>query len=246
MVKYESKYDIPSKIGEVKLELDIFGKKSHKIIMSSLVKGNKLENGFKLHSEVTMVSKGFDLDLKAAETISMQPQDMSYNAKLQYHLEKTKSESEILAKLNMKEAELLMKLFSKDLLHIDSKLQLSKQNQIADTTISAYALKPLVSHFEIKDLNTLIYTLAKQDTPKNKLQISSGLVLGQIADFRAEIIKGSNKNDLIHASVKLDDANFMKPDFGINIENIQKLLFVSISNLFLFLYLTFGPSMNLK
>lgn len=66
-------------------------------------------------------------------------------------------------------------------------------------------------------------------SPQHKLQISTGFILGQIADARAEIVKGAAKQDLIHASVQLDDANFMKPDFGINVENIQNLVLVSIS-----------------
>lgn len=227
MMKYETKYDVPNKQLDIKLELDVFGKKSHKITLSGSVKGTKLENGIKLNSEAQLVSKGFDMDIKAAEEVTMQTKNLGYDLKVHYKLDKLEHESHASAKLNMKEAELVLKMFNYDLINVNSKLQLSKDNQVADTTISVHGLKPLVTHFEVKDLNTMMFTLSKKDTPKNKLQISSGLVFGQIADFRAEIMKGSTKNDLIHASVKLDDANFMKPDFGVSVENIQKMLLVS-------------------
>lgn len=230
MAKYESKFDFTTKFEpkmDFKVEIDLFGKKSHKTVMTGSVKGGKVENGMKADSELTLINKGFDMDIKISEHVSLQLQDVAYIAKMKYHMDKAKSESEFIVKLNTKEAELKMKMFNKDLLHVNSKLQLSKDKQVVDTVMSSYGVKPLVAHLELKDLNTLIYTLAKKDTPNNKLQISSGLVLGQIADFRAEILKGKDKNNLIHASLKLDDANFMKPDFGVNVENIKKLVLVS-------------------
>lgn len=226
MVKYESKYDIPARTTDLKIDLDIFGKKSQKISTTIQAKFTKLEDGVKMLGDAHVVSKGFDLDIKQTEVMTIQSRDFSYENKLNYHLGKMSSNSELVAKLNMKEAELLLKLFNKELIHANSKLQLSKDKQLADTTVSTYGLKPLVTHLEIKDFNTVIYSVARKDTPKNKLQISSGLVLGQIADFRAEVIKGANKEELVHASVKLDDANFMKPDFGINVNNIHKMLLV--------------------
>lgn len=113
-------------------------------------------------AEIDVVSKGLNLEIKGTEFISVQPQDVAYGYKLLYHLDKTKAETELSAKANMKEAELIVKLMNKDLLHVESKLQLSKENQIADTTISAYGMKPLVTHTEVKNFNTFIYTLAKK------------------------------------------------------------------------------------
>lgn len=209
------------------MEFDVFGKKSHKVVVAGHFKGTKLEKGYKVYADLNAKSKGFDLEFDASETIVVSMEELSYDYKVKYHLDKTKSDSELKAKLSQKEAELLLKMFNKELLQVDSKLQLSKQNQVVDTTMSAYGMPPSVHHFELKDFNTMKYTAARKATPNNKLQISSGLVFGQIADFRAEVIKGNAKNDLIHASVKLDDANFMKPDFGINVENIQKMVLVS-------------------
>lgn len=224
----EEKYDFPSKSIDYSAEFDIFAKKPQKIVITGSGKVNKLENGFNVLADISVTSKGFDLELKASEEINLQPNDIRYVYKSGLNFDKKKTECEMVAKINTKEAELMLKVFNKLLVHIDSKLKLSKQNQVIDTETSVIGYKPLVSHFEVKDLNTMIFTLAKKSTPNNKLQVSSGFILGQIADFRAEILKGNAKNDLVHTSLKLDDANFMKPDFGFNVENMQKMLFVSV------------------
>lgn len=229
MVKYESKFDLPGKLIEVNIDLDVFGKKQQKISINGFSKATKLENGYKVLSEINAVSKGLNLDAKVTELISLQMKDVHYDYKLLYNFDKTKSETHFVARANAQEAELLVKLMNKELLHTESKLQLSKESQTVDSTHSAYGLKPITTHFQLKNFNTMIYTLAQKENPNVKLHVSTGFIFGQIADFRAEILKGDAKNELIHATLKLDDANFMKPDFGINADNIQKMVLVSIN-----------------
>lgn len=66
------------------------------------------------------------------------------------------------------------------------------------------------------------------DTPNNKLKIDAAFIFGQIADYRAEIVKDGKKIDLIHASVKLDDANFLKSDYGVKYDNIKQHVFAPV------------------
>lgn len=50
------------------------------------------------------------------------------------------------------------------------------------------------------------------------------MIPGQIADVRADHVTGSGKVNLFHATLKLDDANFFKPDYSINSKEIEKVL----------------------
>lgn len=62
------------------------------------------------------------------------------------------------------------------------------------------------------------------DTPKNKLQFNAGLIPGQIADIRSDHITGSAKVNLFHTTVRLDEANFLKPDYNVNSKEIETIL----------------------
>lgn len=224
MVKYDSSYDLPGKKASFNVDIDVFGKKSHKISINGESIVTKLDNGYKIVGDMAVVSKGFDLNMKSHEFLSVQPTDFSYGYDFNYQLEKSKCNCKLLAKLNKENGEVLVRLMDKDLVHVESKMDLTKESQTVDSTITTYGMKPYVTHFQVKNFNTMVYSMAKKDNPSHKLQVSAGLILGQIADFRAEVIKGSAKNDLVHASIKLDDAHFMKPDFGINTDNIQKMV----------------------
>ncbi|GLV37036.1 apolipophorin [Carabus blaptoides fortunei] len=224
LIQYGAKYDLATNKVEFNVDVDIFAKKNQKISVGGFTVMTKLDQGYKFVSNLNAASKGLNLDLKASEVINLEPQNLHYELKCAYQLEKIKQDNIVSGTLNPKKAEILLKLLNHNLLHIDSKLQISKDSQVADTKISAVGITDAVSHVEIKNFNTFIFTLAKKATPQHKLQISTGFILGQIADARAEILKGATKHDLIHASIKLDDANFMKPDFGLNVENIQNML----------------------
>lgn len=50
------------------------------------------------------------------------------------------------------------------------------------------------------------------------------MIPGQVADIRSDRVTGSGKVNLFHATLKLDDANFCKPDYSINSKEIEKVL----------------------
>lgn len=114
-----------------------------------------------------------------------------------------------------------VKLLSQTLFKSTSKLQLSAQSQVIDTKVEVYKFKPIVSSLQLKNRNVLKYTV---DYENIKLEINAGLVLGQIADFRADVQSGGAKKELARASVKLDEANFLKSDYFYSSENVQNYL----------------------
>lgn len=54
------------------------------------------------------------------------------------------------------------KVFNKELLNVKSKINLSKGSQVTDTEIDIYGSRTIVSHAEIKNYNTIHYTLARK------------------------------------------------------------------------------------
>lgn len=62
------------------------------------------------------------------------------------------------------------------------------------------------------------------DTPRDKLQFNAGLIPGQIADIRGDHITGSGRINMLHATLHLEEANFLKPDFNVNSGEIEAVL----------------------
>lgn len=230
VVTYNNKYDVPSKTAESTIDLDIFAKKNQKITVAVKAYVEKLDSGYKIVGEGNAVSKGLNLDAKYSEVLAVSTKEFYYHLKLDTQIDKSKYENEILAKINPKKVELLAKAFNKNIAHLDANMELSKDSQMIDATISGIGTEKggdYLSHTEIKNFNSFTSELARKTHPEDKMKVSSGFIIGQIADFRIEVIKGGKKNDVAHASIKLDDANFMKPDFGVDTEFIQKTLIVS-------------------
>lgn len=69
-----------------------------------------------------------------------------------------------------------------------------------------------------------LITFLISDTPKRKLQFNAGFIPGQIADIRTDHITESGKVNLFQATVKLDEANFLKPDYNVNSKEIEGTL----------------------
>lgn len=124
------------------------------------------------------------------------------------------------------EAKGSFKVLNRDLVSFESKYHLSKESQIFDTSISSYGLSPLVIHAEFANYNTFHETVYCKDYPNNKLNIHAAFIIGQIADYRVEFDKGGKKHNLIHSSIKLDETNFLKSDFGVDYNNIKNHLIV--------------------
>lgn len=227
-ISHSSKYDLAKKTAEFVLDLDVFAKKNQKMTISGKSSADKIENGYKVHADGTVASKGLNLDVKYSEDIAVSTKGVDYDFKLNYQMDKTKLDNAITAKVNAKQMVLLLKVLNKNILNVDANMALTKDSQVVDSTVSVVGLGDYLTHTELKNFNTFMHTIAKKATPQNKFRISSGFILGQIADFRVDFDKQGQKNEILHASIKLDDAHFMKPDFGMNAEFIEKGLVPAI------------------
>ncbi|CAH1965494.1 unnamed protein product [Acanthoscelides obtectus] len=216
--------------GEVVIvaEFDIFAQPAQKLVTTykhSIDTGAEVKSAtFKRSLDVKSSGLGVDIHSSEMSHFDRQHYAGEYIAKVKYHVGNSKYDNVLSVNGGKSQLNVLVKLLNIELLKATNKMSLSKEEQTLDSEISSYSNNPLISHLEIKNFNTLLYTVGFKGTPRDKLQLNAGLIPGQIADVRADHSTGSGKTNLFHATLKLDDANFLKPDYNLNSKEIQKVL----------------------
>ncbi|XP_025837556.1 apolipophorins isoform X3 [Agrilus planipennis] len=233
-VLYNAKYDIPSKTATLEFVIDVFSKANQKIVVTGKAVKRRIGNyGFSVSNVFEAKSQGLKIDIKSEENVLIdfvEKKTFQYDFKIIYNLDKAKYISALQAEADQKHALLLLSTLNKELLKVDSRFQLNKNVQIVDTTTQILGVKPIVSHLEVKNFNTVKFYTSRKDNPNEKIELNAGFIPSQISDFRLEVIKNGQRKDLLHASVKLDEANFLKSDYGVSAENIKQLVLVPIKN----------------
>ncbi|CAH0549657.1 unnamed protein product [Brassicogethes aeneus] len=211
----------------VTVELDIFAQPGQKIVIQqNAVSKSDLKSKATFKNTVSAKSTGLNININWSDEYSADKEQMvtDVSRKLDIQIGGTKLSNEVSAKLSKTQANVLVRFLNTDVLKVTSKINLSKDQQIVDTEVSSYDKNPIVSKLEIKNWNTMKYEAGFKNTPNKKLVLSSGLIPGQIADVRSDLITPGGKVNLFHASLKLDDANFLKPDYGVDSKKIHEVL----------------------
>ncbi|XP_028142993.1 apolipophorins isoform X2 [Diabrotica virgifera virgifera] len=170
-------------------------------------------------------SVGLGINIEATEEIRVDRKAISgvYWSRIKYVVGSSNYDNLISVKGNRQGSEVILRLLNIDFLKIENKYQLSNDDITVDTELTSYDNRPLVSHLEVKKFKTILFTLGHKNTPKQKLQINSGFIPGQVADVRADYVTGGGTLNLFHATLKLDEANFLKPDYNVNAKGIEKV-----------------------
>ncbi|KAJ8916580.1 hypothetical protein NQ315_000224 [Exocentrus adspersus] len=211
------------------LETDVFAHPNQKIVATYKITTslNDQKPGKKSVSDHLVIqSQGLGIDIQMLEDMSVDRSAYAgeYSFVVKYKVGNSNYDNEFSVKAGKTQFNLLVKLLNVDLLRASSKLNLNKEEQIIDSEISSYDNNPLTSHLEVKGFNTFTYTVGCKKTPRDKIQFNGGLIPGQIADVRADHVTGGGKVNLFHATLKLDHANFLKPDYSINSKEIESVL----------------------
>lgn len=213
--------------------VDIFPEESKKVVItgkSTIGKPEGSKVGYEGKSILEVKSKGLNVDIKVGESVVVDEKNyaLRYKSGVRYNVKGTKYDTGVHFSANSEQVDGNVKLLNRDLVKFNSKLQLSKESQSMETTFELYGGIPAISTLEVKNFNTLKYTLAAKDKPNDRLEVNSGLIVGQIADFRIDGYKSGNKNEFARVSVKLDDANFLKTDYAYSSDNIQKYFLIPL------------------
>ncbi|XP_056636733.1 apolipophorins [Diorhabda sublineata] len=211
----------------VTLAFDIFRDTAQKLVAEykfSMKKDGP--TGYLSKSTTSVKSNGLGIDILFTQDVQLDKKTYSghYIDRLTYNVKGSKYDNLFSIKGSKKDAELILRYMNIDLIKIENKMNINRDQQIIDSEISSYDNKPVLVHLEIKKFNTLLCTIGYKNDPKTKLQFNSGFIPGQIADVRSDLITSGGKANLFHVTVKLDDANFLKPDYNVNSKAIESTL----------------------
>ncbi|XP_066261681.1 apolipophorins isoform X2 [Euwallacea similis] len=214
---------------DISVELDVFTQDNQKLVLSAKKAVTlELDSKTKGLSTITysLQSKGFGLDIQGSEVISGDKikKEFSYENKLNINVGQAKCENVISHKWSPQEISGLIKLFNTVIFKGIHKIHITETDQIIESEVSSYDNNPLVSRLEIKNYNTLTYTAWAKNDANKKLLLNAGFIPGQVADIRADRQNGGSKINLFYATVKLDEANFLKSEHKVDSKAIQDLL----------------------
>ncbi|KAG5899642.1 hypothetical protein JTB14_036015 [Gonioctena quinquepunctata] len=203
---------------------DIFAQPGQKMVIVATYSQDLDNNKFK--DSLAVKSTGLGIELNAFDESELDKKTFSgkYHSEIKYVVGNSKYDNVFSIQAGKSQFDFLLKALNVNVLKIVSTLNLNKGAQVIDTEVSTYDNKPVASHLEIKNLNTVLYTVGFKDTPREKLQLNAGLIPGQIADVRADYVTGSGKVNLLKASISLAEADFLKPDYNVNAKEIEKVL----------------------
>ncbi|XP_066149050.1 apolipophorins isoform X2 [Euwallacea fornicatus] len=214
---------------DISVELDVFAHDNQKLVLS-VKKAVTLELDSKAKglSSITysLQSKGLGVDIQGSEVISGDKvkKEFSYENKFIVNVGQAKFENVISHKWSPQEISGLIKLSNTVILKGIHKILITENDQTIESEVSSYDNTPLVGRLEIKNYNTLTYTVWVKNEPNKKLLLNAGLIPGQVADIRADRQNGGSKINLFYATLKLDEANFLKSEHKVDSKAIQDVL----------------------
>ncbi|XP_050302966.1 apolipophorins [Anthonomus grandis grandis] len=213
---------------DIQSVLDIFAQDDQKLVYtyhkSVKLDSTKTKGSSKITFELK--SSGLGIDIRGSEIVAGDRvnSELTYNSDVKYRVGSTKWENSLASKWSPNEVSGHLKLLNQVLIDASNKIRVSENEQVIESKVSSYDNNPIVSRMEIKNYNTVAYSVGFEKQPDRKLLFNAGLIPDQIADIRADIQEGGNKQNLFFATVKLDDANFLKSDHKVDSKAIQNVL----------------------
>lgn len=145
----------------VTAEFDIFSQPSQKIVTIYKSSGNINSEDLSQSTDLEIKSSGLNINTQYSEEILLNKNTYTgeYTNRLKYHVGDANYDFLVSLKGNREKLEFLLRLFSTDLLKVASKINLAKDQQTIDSEISSYDNNPIISHLDIKNFNTLLFTI---------------------------------------------------------------------------------------
>ncbi|CAL7938756.1 unnamed protein product [Xylocopa violacea] len=210
---------------DASLDLDVFAKKSQKIVIVANVKREDIPDGCNLTSLIEVNSRGQQLKLDLKSHLAASNKQIGVGSFFTYNDVNQKPKTMgFLASADLKHVSLLLTLPDKQLLKDDWKMDISKDVQKFDREVSILGMAPQVIKFVANDFNRFKIERYWKDAPENKLTVNGQVVLGQLAEIHADWHKGGEKKNMFRALVHLDEKQFLKPDFSYNKDNVAEVV----------------------
>jgi hypothetical protein len=220
-VKGKLHYGSGEHLLDANVDIDVFAKKTQKMNVVVKLMNQNIKEGLNVTSIIEVNSRGQQLKVDLKTHLAISNTDFGFGSILSYTDVHQKPKSVgILFAMDPTQAYLLVTSPNKDLLKIETNLQLKKNLQKFDSEVTIMDNKPIVVNFEGHDWNSFTFSEYYQDNPNTKISVNGRVVLGQLAEIHANAFKDGVKKDLFHGLIHLDEEKFLKPDFGYNKDNV--------------------------
>ncbi|CAD1472425.1 unnamed protein product, partial [Heterotrigona itama] len=230
------------------LDIDVFAKRAQKITIAANLQKQEIANGRNVTGLVEVNSRGQQLKLDLKSHLTVSTKQIGFGSLFTYNDVKQKPKTlGALFSADTSHVSLLVTLPDRELIRDEWKLDISRDKQKIDRELSLLGESPRVLTLEASGFNKFKlegYSKGEQfnpdgirflelrlnrvpfvsDNPKAKLSVNGQVVLGQLAQIHADVLKDGAKKNLFHALVHLDEKQFLKPDFGYSKENVAELL----------------------
>lgn len=144
---------------DANIDIDVFAKKTQKINVVAKLNRQNIEKGHNITSVIEVNSRGQQLKVDLKTHMALSDYKVGFGSMLSYtdiH-QKPKSVG-VLFEADSTEAYILVTSPNKELLKVDTKMQLKKNLQKFDADIAIVGNKPIVINFEAHDWNSFTYS----------------------------------------------------------------------------------------
>lgn len=147
-------------------EFDVFAQPQQKIVSLYKASATVSSEGLNSAANLDVKSSGLGINIEWSENAKLNRNTYSgeYNNKLKYHVGNSKYDNVLSGSASKEQLNLLLKVLNTDLIKVSSKLSISKDQQVIDSEICSYDNSPVLAHLDIKNLNTLLFTIGYKST----------------------------------------------------------------------------------
>lgn len=157
---------------DANVDIDIFAKKTQKINVVAKLTRQSIEKGHNVTSVIEVNSRGQQLKVDLKTHMAISDDKLGFGSILSYTDVHQKPKSVgVLFAADCTRAYLLVTAANKDLLRVDSKLELKKNLQKLDTEVAIVGNKPIIMNFEVHDWSSFTYLEYQQGKIYSELNI---------------------------------------------------------------------------
>lgn len=143
---------------DANVDIDVFNKKTQKITVVAKVAKQEIDSGYNITSVIEMTSRGQHLKVDLKSHVALTKHAAGFGSFLSYldRHQKPKNVG-VLFSANPSTIYFLVTAPNKEIIKVDSKLQLEKNLQKVDSEVVVVGTKPIIMNFEAHDWNSFKY-----------------------------------------------------------------------------------------
>ncbi|KAF5288699.1 hypothetical protein FQR65_LT11964 [Abscondita terminalis] len=234
-VKFSSQFDMVKMHYQQNAIIDVFANPNNQIVISGNANTKQTNtNGFTLSAVYEMRSQGMQMNVKYEEELHLdyEKREFRYVEELTTNIRNQKHVTGVRISIDSHDTLATAKICDYKVANFVCKHTIESDKIIAHPNLEIMGWPNLVGHLELIHPATMKYTVHAQDHPNDKLSVYAAYVPDQVVEYKTEILKNGAPIPLTHASVRLDERNFLKSDSGFEPEHINKYIIATFKDYF--------------